>query len=92
MFNLKAHLKTCSCGHTKGMYVDNSNAVVNGNGYSIAMGNGSIERAIHNVKEMTADWRQSVADVWGKHPTQIIAWARPHEGPANPHTKVDKTI
>lgn len=89
IFNLALRrVKSCSCGRTKGWYIDNSRAEVNGHGYSLAMGTGSLHMAVAAVNGMKEDWRKPDDDVWRRHPTTIIAWARPHTGPANSHTKI----
>lgn len=91
VFSLHLHLRSCECGLVKGRYEPNGvTAVVNGEGYSLAMGNGSFNMALAMSHEMKEDFRDG--DVWARHPTSIIAWARPHEGPANPRTRVDKDL
>ncbi len=93
MFNLQRHLKACRCGITKGHYIDNEQAEVNGEGYSLAIGNGSLHFAIANSLNMKDDWRDHTeGDFYKKHETAIICWARPHDGPANSHTKVNKNL
>jgi hypothetical protein len=93
IFNLQMHLKSCSCGKTKGMYKNNRDAVVNGEGVSIGMGTGSFNNAIFAVVrgEVQSDFRES-GDVWRRHESSIICWARPHSGPANSNTTVDPTL
>jgi hypothetical protein len=92
LFNLDLHLKSCSCGKVKGKYIDRQNAVVNGEGQSIAIGNRSLDHAIFNALHLEDDPRQrEYVDPW-HHSASIMCWARPHEGPANPHTKVDKDV
>lgn len=93
IFNLAIdRLKSCSCGQVKGKYLpDASHAVVNGNGFSLAMGTGSIWRALSEVPNMKEDWRKKI-DAWARHPTTIICWARPHDGPANSHTTIDPNL
>ena len=91
VFSLHLHLRSCECGKVKGRYDPNgATAVVNGKGYSIAIGNGSFNVALAMSHEMTADFRQD--DPWKRHSTSIICWARPHTGPANPHTRVDPEV
>ena len=93
MFNLQRELKQCSCGTTKGRYVDNTYAEVNGKGSSLAIGNGSLQDALaqSNVVDMK-DWRSVMTDPYARHNTSIICWARPHEGPANSHTKINPNL
>lgn len=95
IFNLSYHLKSCGCGKVKGRYDSNgSTAVVNGEGVSLAMGTGSIERAVYALSSQPPedDWRNTVKDVWGRHAHSIICWARPHTGPANSHTVIDPNL
>jgi len=92
VFNLKMELKSCGCGRTKGRYVNNEEAVVNGEGISLALGNGSLQEAMYAVWSVKEDFRKSAKSVWDRHPTSLIAWVRPHEGPANPHTTVVKEL
>lgn len=86
IFNLDIRYKQCHCGRVRGMYINYREAVVNGEGVSLAMGNGSFEQAIMASFQMKEDFRQD--DPWKRHPTSIVCWARPHEGPANPNTRV----
>lgn len=91
LFNLRDRLKTCSCGKTKGQYIDNTHAEVNGHGVSLGIGNGSLYTAMAKLPETTEDFRNT-GDVWRRHGTSIICWARPHEGPANSHTRVNPNL
>lgn len=91
IFNLDRHLKKCACGRVKGMYTNSRDAVVNGQGVSLAMGNGSFESAVMQAENIEADFRND-GDVWRRHATSIICWARPHEGPANSHTTVNPDL
>lgn len=92
LFNLQPYLKTCRCGTTKGLYTDDVNAEVNGGGYSIAIGNGSLWQALSNIKPDQEDFRGPGKNVWECHPNTIICWSRPHEGQANPHTRINPQL
>jgi len=92
IFNLNFKLKTCSCGEVKGKYTTNSEAVVNGAGVSLAIGTGSLWKAILEVNAMTEDFRGYGKNPWLRQPTSLIAWVRPHEGPANAHTTIDPNL
>jgi len=94
IFNLaKGRIKACHCGRVCGKYEDDGlNAVVNGKGYSLAMGNGSVIDAIKNLDKVTEDFRITSDNFWEPHYTSIICWARPHEGDTNPHTRVDPSL
>jgi hypothetical protein len=95
MFNLQKHLRTCECGHVKGYYDANGKtAVTNGNGVAVAFGNGSFVAAIHADAE--TDWRNTPN--WKKwydsRPGDniFLAWVRNHDGPSNPHSRVDPNL
>lgn len=92
VFNLKAELKSCACGLVKGRYINDLEAVVNGEGTSLAIGNGSLHQAIAEAIWMKADPRIGLPSPYDRHQGSIIAWARPNSGPANPHTTVQKDL
>ena len=77
-------IRSCACGKVRGRYINNSEAEVNGEGYSLAIGNGSLMNALYSIKEGRTELRPVESEV--------ICWVRPHEGPANPHTKVNKDL
>ena len=91
IFNLSYKEKQCECGKVKGRYINNVEAEVNGVGVSIAIGNGSLFKAIHEVDSNQDDWRNDEKwwAWWEQRPSKnmILAWTRPHSGKANPHTK-----
>ena len=76
--------RQCKCGYCSGRYIDNLNAVTNGNGYSIAIGNGSIETGIYYLLGNMHHDRD-----WYKNNNQLLCWMRPNEGSGNPHSKVE---
>ena len=79
-------VKTCDCGLVSGMYVNNRQAITNGEGTAIGMGTGSLHHAIVNVKlEGDKHERSHYIDS-----ANITCWARPHSGIGNPHTSVVK--
>ena len=94
MFKLGRKLKQCECGHCKGMYTDEIEAVVNGNGYSVAIGNGSFINAIRVMEEMSSDPGSNLhgRNDWLIDASIEYAWVRPHDGPGNPHTTVDPNL
>lgn len=92
LFNLTFALKSCRCGQAKGKYLDNTHAVVNGGGVSIGIGNGSLQFALLALPHVKEDFRETTNDVYQRHPTALVAWLRPHTGPANSHTIVDKEL
>ncbi len=92
IFNLRRRLKTCSCGQVVGRYINDLEAEVNGGGVALAIGNGSLHKAVVESTWMKIDPRKELPTPWDRHPGSIICWARPHEGPANPHTKVAKNL
>ena len=79
-------LRTCSCGRVKGKYVNNSEAVVNGKGYSIAIGNGALLGAAHHLNKLDT---KGTRNYFIENNSIMYCWVRPHEGNGNPHTKID---
>ena len=94
LFNLNYRVKSCYCGHVKGHYINNEEAEVNGNGFSIAIGNGSLMGALVESTQTKEDFRRgkNIDQLYERQPNSILCWARPHEGPANPHTKINKEL
>lgn len=80
-------VRSCRCGRCKGLYVNDQDAVTNGEGFALAIGNGSFDIAVCNLAAAGKDHdRQYFLDA-----ARIShAWLRPHEGPGNPHSRVDK--
>lgn len=89
VFNLNFELKQCSCGKVKGKYINRVEAVVNGAGFSLAIGNGSKDHAILNMlseKDKNINREQAIERY------KIWCWVRPHQGIANPHTTINKNL
>lgn len=87
VFSLSFALRSCDCGRVKGRYVDETHAEVNGNGFSLAIGNGSLFKAIGKMgllHELTEEGFQQNC--------QVECWIRPHQGEANPHTIVSRDL
>ena len=81
IFNLSRKLKTCDCGKVKGHYLKNGwDAVTNGKGVCLAIGNGSFLSASREVLQGV------------KEKSHFLAWVRPHTGLTNPRTKVDPDL
>lgn len=96
MFKLSPReLRQCACGKVKGRYIDNMRAEVNGEGVSVAIGNGALEGAIHQMRRFS-DLIGQEADrddfMQGGSGLISYAWARPHEGKGNPHTFINKDL
>lgn len=97
MVALVQQLRQCECGLVKGTYTDNVGAVTNGKGFSIAIGNGSFYGALAESREAEKDFREDKewALWWNSRPKGaglMLAWARPNDGPANPHSSVDRNL
>ncbi len=98
IFKLGLKLRTCECGEVKGRYdPDGSHAVVNGKGHSLAIGNGSLFTALAYASDSSiSDWRDDVSwkQWWEARPGKnlFLAWARPHAGDSNGHTRVDPNL
>lgn len=86
IFNLTGdRVKSCVCGAVKGVYINQRDAIVNGKGHSIAIGNGSFHSAIMNKYRLEQDKGGNRS----KYQTDCrvdYTWIRPHEGEGNPHT------
>ena len=91
IFNLDFHLKSCSCGHVKGKYDNNDAARVNGNGRSLAIGNGSFMNALGGIPQFDYTYNHRTTGQ-KKSPVTFLAWVRPHSGEDNPNTTVDKDL
>ncbi len=85
-FTLGYELKSCDCGSAKGKYINQSEAVTNGKGVCVAIGNGSFFNAMDRVNatkpnEYNREEYQHIGKI-------EYAWVRPHEGSGNPHCTV----
>lgn len=89
VFKLGRKLKTCDCGRVKGKYEKNGhNAVVNGKGYSVAIGNGSFIEALYNLQRTESNVRHEFIDDCRVE----YCWIRPHTGPGNPRTIIQEDL
>jgi len=80
--------RTCKCGKCSGEYIDNSNAVTNGYGISLAIGNGSLNGAILDLRvDKKHRGRSEYIDQF-----KVLCWVRPNEGMGNPHTRIDDKL
>ena len=88
VFKLDYNERTCKCGKCSGRYINNSEAVVNGEGYSFAIGNGSLVDAIRKliINSESKNRNDYIYD------NKVICWVRPHEGSGNPHTKIERKL
>ncbi len=84
IFKLDYEKRSCKCGEVTGRYVNEMDAETNGNGISLAIGTGSLERAIRNLKQLgDKEDRRFYIDE-----NSVKCWVRPNEGSGNPNTKV----
>ncbi len=83
LFRLQRLVRSCECGRVSGRYINRTEAVVNGEGFSVAISNGSLEDQCYRAQE---DQTTGRAEAQIKY--AILCWARPNQGPANPHTRV----
>jgi len=82
-------MRSCDCGKVSGMYVDEVNAEVNGAGYSLAIGNGSLAQAIAIANKPVGAAVRNRS--WFINNARVTyCWVRPHTGIGNPHSKVVK--
>ncbi len=91
IFNLTGiRVKECHCGRVKGVYINYSEAIVNGNGISIAIGNGALSSAVHQKQLMEYDQTLTDEPDYDRKDYQVMCkvnycWIRPNEGTGNPH-------
>jgi len=91
LFKLDIELRSCKCGYVKGKYINEVQAEVNGNGYSIAIGNGSLIEAIRELNFYQKN-KNMDRDDYISHNKIHYTWVRPHEGEGNLHTKINKEL
>lgn len=89
VFSLHFNLRSCDCGKVSGRYIDRVTAEVNGQGISLAIGNGSLRQAIYEM-ERSKHSDYADRDHFKDRCRVEYCWVRPHEGNGNPHTKVKK--
>ncbi len=88
VFKLSLELRSCHCGKCVGRYDDDgSHSVTNGKGFALAIGNGSLFQAAvfgrsHFPTDIAGDGNR----------VTFLAWTRPHDGPKNPHSRVDPDL
>lgn len=67
-------IRSCECGKCCGCYLpDGHHAEVNGEGFSLAIGNGSLVQAIKNMQTHEGESKEDYINVAGIK----YAWARP---------------
>lgn len=90
VFKLSLELRSCECGKCRGRYDDNhATAVTNGEGYALAIGNGSLQKALMG----RAQFEYTSTHHGYEIPlTTFLAWVRPHDGDQNPRSRVDPDL
>lgn len=90
-FFLHLQMRSCLCGRTKGRYLNDEQAEVSEGAISIAIGNGSLETAVQDMRQLE---RNSAGlahrDQYIEHARIWYAWVRPNSGNGNPHTRIIK--
>lgn len=87
IFKLRTEeMRHCFCGESSGRYVDRENAVVSGPCASMAIGNGSLDRALMTLAVHGKNKSWSKGDF--RDECSVICWVRPNTGPGNPRTTV----
>lgn len=93
LFKLDYEMRYCKCKRCFGRYIDNTYAEVSKDSVSIAIGNGSLEQAIGEMRNFLHETNDN-AEREEYHETGKgkieFAWVRPNSGNGNPHTKVIK--
>ena len=93
VFSLDLTLKSCKCGRVKGRYLTDIKAEVTPTAISIALGNGSLQKAISAMKKAERAKPDMSREDFTEGPTRIeYAWVRPNSGAGNPHTRVNKDL
>ena len=77
LFKLQLSKRKCKCGKVSGYYKNNSEAIINGEGLSLAIDNHELAYIMKN--------KIPIKDIY-----YITCWVRPHEGELNSNTKIDK--
>lgn len=94
VFKLDYDLRQCKCGKVKGKYDPNgATAITTDNEFTVnlALGNGSVIQAIYEMREHQKDTNDSATrdEYYQRGQGKIeYAWARPNNGPGNPHTRL----
>lgn len=91
VFKLSEELRTCACGRVRGKYLNDRDAVTNGKGIDIAIGNGSLLTAIEGMRSIEHPEKMD-RGMWIDTGRIEYAWVRPSEGIGNPHTEVDPNL
>ena len=89
VFKLDIEQRSCKCGKVVGRYVDNVKATSNGEGYSIAIGNGSLVLAIQRMKFAVKN-KYPDREYFQDNCRIDYAWVRPNDGPGNPHMCIEE--
>lgn len=89
---LTLQMRFCMCGRVFGQYLNNVEAEVSKTAVSLAIGNGSLDEAIQNMKVFMEHHKDELTTREAfQHIGKIdYAWVRPNEGGGNPHTKVSE--
>lgn len=91
IFTLSFENKSCDCGLVEGKYLNRIDAETNGKGISLAIGNGSFERAFARMLYPQIDHFSDDSSLdrnFYKNECSFLAWVRPNDGAGNPHTKI----
>lgn len=79
------------CGRVYGQYLNNVDAEVSKTAVSLAIGNGSLDAAVENMRAFMEGHGDELDREAYQHIGKIdYAWVRPNEGMGNPHTRVSK--
>ena len=109
VFKLAMHeTRRCECGQVAGKYLpDGHHAVTNGKGFSIAVANGDLEKALfalkvweHETKEKTVATTQEIIDSHFKLDYKYFidvcrikrVWVRPNGGNGNPRQSIQEDL
>ena len=80
--------RSCLCGKTKGVLVDDVHAIVNGEGISMMIDNVPLVKAMKRLEGMD----QNQPEQYYKKNASVACHIRPNSGHGNPRTKVMKSL
>jgi hypothetical protein len=80
VFKLSLEMRSCTCGKVRGQYLaDGHHAVVNGEGYSLAIDNNSLGHMVRRHNRFGGCY-------------DVTCYLRPHAGPMNPRTSIEEDL
>ena len=89
MFKLVVHEpRSCRCGYVRGHLKNNEIGMINGNGISVAIDNGSLVQSVNKLQAL----QQNRDLKYYAEQTPLSCWVRPHTGEGNPRTSIREDL